>query len=75
MHSVFFRDFFDQHNRPVKKTIGKVVKKNQETGSVGDAKYLQRIRRGHSQKNIAAVRKRFGSARLQNAIYAEIQSH
>src|SRR5215469_12205854 len=50
------RDFFDQFNRPNVRTIGKIVQKFWQTGSVGDLKAPVHARTARTAENIAAVR-------------------
>jgi hypothetical protein len=50
------REFYGLHNRPTESTIGRIVKKFQETGSVEDQKSKKYSRSGRSQENIDLVR-------------------
>ncbi|KAL7631744.1 UNVERIFIED_CONTAM: hypothetical protein RMT77_017953 [Armadillidium vulgare] len=50
------RDFFGQFNRPNVPTIGKILKKFEQTGSVGDLKRPVHARTARTAENIAAVR-------------------
>ena len=50
------RDFFGQFNRPNVRTIGKIVQKFEQTGSVGDVKTPVHARTARTAENIAAVR-------------------
>lgn len=50
------RDFFGQFNRPNVRTIGKIVQKFEQTGSVGDMKTPVHARTARTAENIAAVR-------------------
>ena len=50
------RDFYPRHNRPTEATIGNIVKKFRETGSVKDKETPIRLRSGRSQEHIDMVR-------------------
>jgi hypothetical protein len=50
------RDFFGQFNRSKVRTIGKIVQKFDQIGSVGDVKTPVHARTAHTAENIAAVR-------------------
>lgn len=50
------RDFFGQHNRPNVSTIGRIVRKFQQTGSVGNVKTPVHARPVRSAENISVVR-------------------
>lgn len=50
------RETFGQFNRPNVRTIGKIVAKFEQTGSVGDVKTPVRARTARTAENIAAVR-------------------
>ena len=50
------RDFFGQHNRPNVSTIGRIVPKFQQTGSVGNVKTTMHARPVRSAENISVVR-------------------
>ncbi|XP_053949535.1 uncharacterized protein LOC128857797 [Anastrepha ludens] len=50
------RDFFGQFNRPNVRTIGKMMQKFEQTGSVGDVKTPVHARTARTAENIAGVR-------------------
>ena len=49
-------DFFDQHNRPNVSTIGRIVRKFQQIGCVGNVKTPVHARPVRSAENISVVR-------------------
>jgi len=50
------RDFYGLHNRPSERTIGRIVQKFQDTGSVEDKKREKYSRSGRSLEHIVVVR-------------------
>ena len=50
------REFFGQFNRPNVRTIGKIVHKFEQTGSVGDVKRPAHARTARTAENIATIR-------------------